>query len=250
MGTALTLLGDEEADWAAVRALEYERVVQRYRAEPTSGRLPAALAWMGRQPRTETNLDTAERILRHVAATARDREEAVQAAYQLARLAHVHRRGPIDAGAAAALYEAIVRDHADHPLAANAAVHRLGLALYAGPEGSSEERLRQAEQWWALIPVGAEPRAVASLILAHGYLRHDGDRARALALLDDALVRGLQSAPLTADVLTSALVLAHELGRDEAVRRYRERMQTEFPRDPRHYELGRQLAVAPVEVVR
>ncbi len=162
-----------------------EGFARRHAARPDDARtsIGYACALLMKQPRVENNIRMARDLLASVAdASAKvsknnDKDEAVTAAYLLARVEQDHLT-PARLDSARGRYESLVRDHPGHALAGQAAVQ---LALLESAGASSATVDGKVARIDALLSKVRQPEAAGELhaILGklHWRLRQDADAA-------------------------------------------------------------------------
>lgn len=183
-------------------------------------RLAAAL--LGSQPKTDSNLARAEKLLAELAAGTDD-DFRPRAAYLHARIPHVHRQ-PADLSEAARRYRTVYETHSRHPLGQHAFVRWGIVTLFRPGEPSALQAL--------LTPFLAEavhltdPEALRDLdwLLAAVYERRLHDPSATLAHVEKLLASPVPLRELTRlSFLVQAGELARELGdRPKAAQYYRE----------------------------
>lgn len=215
---------------------------QALRPSDREARLGEALALLGAQPRTDSNLAHARELLDGLRTENANDDPGIAAAYYAARIIQLHSPEP-DRRAAITAYRALLAAHPTHPCAQLAAPKLAILLLYDDvPPVEWEHRVAESE---ALLAHATAPETVRDLrlILADAYLRLRRDQARALPLLEQCLAAPtpIRSAHLDT-VLIEAAECARLLGHKTEAIGYFERHLAEFPRDIKADEIRRRIA--------
>lgn len=211
--------------------------------------LGVAASLINHPPVTPGKITRAEGLLRDLLAAEANDETAHYARYLLARIAHLHRAGPVAEVEAA--YRVVIASDAAHPLAQIAAGKLALVLLYQRPELTIAERLDAAAQ---LAPVAGREALPET---ACAYYRALAGAALFYEVLDERVYAWLQRADAigTADVLVASGLriqlaeIARELGRrDEALAHYRRFLGEILPTDNRYrtaMERMQELEAAP-----
>jgi len=206
----------------------------------------AAVVLLDQQPITEGRLDEVERQLNALLAISQGDDIGRACRFLLGRIAQIFRGEP-DLKRATEFYRALINESADDHWSDLARVKLAMLELYALPAPNPTTRIAAVE---ALIPGVTERVTLRDLhrLAARGVMFYELDPARALEhLLAADAIGGLRGTP-AADQVVQIGNLAWELGRRDLADTYRERLRTDFPRDPRIYHLDRRFAGLPVPV--
>lgn len=205
-----------------------------------------AVVELDQQPLTEGRLDRVAARLAALRQARSDDAVARAALYLLGRIAQLYRTEP-DIGYAARCYRELVADPAAGHWGGRARVKLAVLELYALPASSPAQRLAAVD---ALIAGAAGDDDVTRRdlhrIAARGVLFYNLPPGDALAhLLAADRIGGLTGTP-AADQLVQIGELAWDVGDVALSRRFYERLQTEYPRDPRYYLMAERMAGRPV----
>ncbi|MCF7761769.1 MAG: hypothetical protein K9M98_14815 [Cephaloticoccus sp.] len=206
----------------------------------------AAVVLLDQQPITEGRLDEVERQLNALLAVSRGDDIGRASRFLLGRIAQIFRGEP-DLKRATEFYRGLIAEAADDHWSDLARVKLAMLELYALPGPNPAVRIAAVE---ALIPGVTERVTLRDLhrLAARGVMFYELDPARALEhLLAADAIGGLRGTP-AADQVVQIGNLAWELGRRDLADTYRERLRTDFPRDPRIYHFDRRAAGFPVPV--
>lgn len=192
-----------------------DEFARRHAAAPDDARLALARAsaLLGRQPRIQANIEEAGAILERVASGApADSFHAIAARFLLARIAEDH-FSPPRPEEARERYEALLREHAGHPLADQAAV-QLALAAAYPPADAPTPRPAPADaRLDELIAAVRTPSALRELHALRGRLLLDrGEPAAALTHLRAARAIGYRQPDRDAEADLSIANLARETG--------------------------------------
>jgi hypothetical protein len=196
-------------------------------------RLGEALSLLGAQPRTDANINAAERLIATLAAEAADPDLRARAAYLHARVPHLHRQ-PSDWAEASRRYLAAHQAHPAHPLGQRAYVRHGVVTLFRpmSPDELSAAIGRFIEGASAID----DPVALRDFewLLASLHERRTADRAATLAHLERLLASPVPLREINRlGLLVQAGELARETGdRAAAARHYREFLAGN-PRDSR-----------------
>lgn len=201
-------------------------------AKSRETRLGEAVVLLNSQPRSQANVAAAGRILEEIVAGGEEDRVATQAAYQLARIAHVHLSNP-DYPLAASRYEELIRKHPGDPLADAAVVKLAILRLYSLPQENE-----YAARFAALDRMGGalrDPDAIRdyNLVVADALARWDLDPQATLDHLQKAYATGRLSGKLESDVLVRISETASGLGNAPLSHDFARRFLDKFPRDER-----------------
>jgi len=196
--------------------------------------LGLASALLGVQPRTQANILEARSLLERVVATPpADSTFTLAARLLLGRIAEDHLI-PSRPDEAKELYEALLRDHAGHPLADQAAVHLALLAAYPPadvPRPSSAELHARIDELRATVRT---PEVLRELHALQGTLLiAENNLAAALPHLRAARAVGYRQPNRESEADLSIANIARELGeRSVALEHYRAFLAAR-PRDAR-----------------
>lgn len=235
--------------WDDALRLEFtlaaEEFARRHAAAPDDSRIALGLAsaLLGRQPRTQANVLEARAILEKLATTPpADSTFTLAARLLLGRIAEDH-LSPPRPDEARERYEALLRDHAGHSLADQAAVHLALLAAYPPPGApalSPAEVHARIDQLRAAVRT---PEVIRELHAIQGRLRLDeGSPREALSHLLAARAIGYRQPDRNSDADLSIANIAREAGdRATALAHYRAFLDAR-PRDARSTTVRRYVA--------
>jgi tetratricopeptide (TPR) repeat protein len=241
--TALLALGVAPAmadeGWQLLAGYLFRDAHEAFVANPSTDdrrhALGTAASLINHPPVTPGKITRAETLLRELLATEANDETAHYARYLLARIAHLHRTGPVAEVEAA--YRAVIAADAAYPLAQIAAGKLALVLLYQRPELTITERLDAAAE---LAPIAGRETLPEA---ACAYYRALAGAALFYDVLDERVYAWLQRADAigTADVLVASGLriqlaeIARELGhRDEALAHYRRFLGEILPTDNRY----------------
>lgn len=203
-------------------------------------RLGEALSLLAQPSPVPDRVGRARAILTALAADGAD-DIALGARFYLARLAEFSAEPP-DPVLAAAEFRRLITEHPDSPWA-QAAVARLAILLLYTPAGPAEPaaRLAAAEQ---LLAPAHQPTAIAELhlVIADAVFHHRLPDRLALPHLRAALQTGTLDPTTRADVLVQAGELSRLEGHTAQAEAYYRMFLAEYPRDARHFNVGKELA--------
>lgn len=207
-------------------------------------RLGQALSLLQVQPKTDRNISEAASLLEEVRATDQNDNLGITARYYLGRLEHVHRTQPAPA-AALPHYRELVRDHPQHPLAAQAAVKMGIIELYSPLPNEERNRLIRDYSALAQTFTDANGRRDLHLLIGEVILRFDLDKAAALDQFRAADAAGITRSTLQAEIWVKIGELARELEQYELARTYYQRFMELAVRDNRRRMIEERLAALP-----
>lgn len=219
---------DEPPDgWQLIADLRFNDARASFsKPESASDRFGLAVALLGAQPKTEANLNRAEKLLEDLA-SGEDDAFRPRAAYLHARISHVHRQ-PADWAEAARRYQAVYKSYPNHPLGQRAFV-RSGIVSLFRPAEPAALQAQLAPFLKEAVHL-TDPEALRDLdwLLAALYERRLHDPAATLAHVEKLLASPVPLRELTRlSFLVQAGELARELGdRSKAARYYREFLDT------------------------
>ena len=203
----------------------------------------AAVVHLDQQPLSESRLDDVEQRFQALLAVEDNDEIARASRYLLGRIAQVFRARP-DVARAAKYYRGLVEQPGPGEWEEQARLKLTLLTLYVLPIKTPAERIALAENYAAAahdsIAVRDMHRLVARAILFYNF---PPDRALEHLLQADKIggLRGTQAA----DQLVQIGELAWDEGEAEMAAHYYERLQQEYPRDPRIFTMQQRLAGEP-----
>ena len=234
---AWQLLANYRSDLALPK---FEQQAAASPADARPARLGEALSLLAQPSPVPDRVGRARVILAALATDGAD-DIALGARFFLARLAEFSAEPP-DPGLAAAEFRRLIAEHPDSPWA-QAAVARLAILLLYTPAGPAEPatRLAAAEQ---LLAPARQPTAIAELhlVIADAVFHHRLPDRLALPHLRAALETGALDPTTRADVLVQVGELSR-LGGDMAqAKAYYRTFLAEYPRDARHFNVGKELA--------
>lgn len=213
-------------------------------AESPAGARPArfgeALSLLAQPSPVPDRVGRARVILAALAADGAD-DIALGARFYLARLAEFSAE-PSDPVLAAAEFRRLITEQPASPWA-QAAVTRLAILLLYTPAGPAEPaaRLAAAEQ---LLAPARQPLAVAELhlVIADAVFHYRLPDRRALPHLLAAAQTGALDPTTRADVLVQIGELSRLEGNAAQAESYYRMFLAEYPRDARHFNVGKELA--------
>jgi tetratricopeptide (TPR) repeat protein len=200
--------------------------------------LAYATALLGRQPRTNSNIEESRRLLRELLAARHQAPNITPSAqFLLGRIAHHHLSRP-DLAEARTHYEELIRSYPDHPLAGVASVHLGSLLLEVDSGVPLPEALTRIDTLAAETRSGPSR---AELLLLGGRIRLqlEGDTSAALERFLAARVIGVAALGRNGDIDLTIGTLAARLGKHELAARHYRAFADEFPRDTRAYTARR-----------
>jgi hypothetical protein len=229
------VLDDDVTEWRA------------FGAGTPSAQLARAFAWMQREPRTESNLENARRILRNLAADASAPPPAgLVAEFLLGRIAQLYRY-PADPATAAQHYHNVITRGGDEPFAQHVAVRYL-MARLASVADATTAHARWHEGA-ALVNSFTEPDACRDghLVLVNLglYWSVPDDLILRHALAADA--ETLHQIDTRFGLHLTIANVAARSGRPDLARRYYTRILADTPRNPRLTLIADRLAALPPE---
>ncbi len=222
-----------------------DEFARRHAAAPDDARLALAhaSALLGRQPRSQANVEQARAVLERIAS----REPAdpffpVAARLLLARIAEDH-LSPPRPDEARERYESLLREHAGHPLAEQAAV-RLALMTAYPPSGAPAPRPAEVgARLDELIAAARTPAALRELRALRGrLLLEQGEELAALPHLRAARAIGYRQPDRDAEADLTIANLARETGDAALAIAHYEAFLHERSRDSRVSTVRRLLA--------
>jgi hypothetical protein len=218
----------------AVQQLRFNDAAELVAGEPDDAhRLAAALLLLSRQPRTRTNIDSAQAALQALAADpGTSAELRPWAFYHLARILHWH-LDQTPRAATLAAYQRLIDEHPAHPAAQLAQSRRLLLALFA--PASAEESKARLLQFEKEAPVLTErdARYAYHVVFSEAYQRFAPEAPE----LAEHTRRALAIRPLTptqeADLLLRLAESARHRGDPVTARANYEAFLHSYPRQIR-----------------
>lgn len=203
--------------WAQLAGMQFNEAEQRFAGQPYS---PArdvgwAVALLGVQPHTQSNVRRAEALLEGVAAQDLDPGRARQARYYLARIVHVHRE-PTAWDEAASLYRSVY-DENPLDLWGQRSLVRWGMITLLRQEpGPALDAAARVFAAMSGALTDAEARRDAASVLFAVYTRLNDNQAKAL----EAVLRVLEKPDLLlplnrANLHLAAAELARDLGKPD-----------------------------------
>jgi hypothetical protein len=232
-------------------------VYQSAEAERELGKLPeasdreairerdfcAAVVHLDQQPLSESRLDVvAQRFIALL--EVEDNDEIARASrYLLGRIAQIFRAKP-DAVKAAEYFRGLVEQPGPGIWDEQARLKLTLLTLYVLPIRTPSERIQLAETYAA---AARDPIAVRDMhrLVARAILFYNIPPERALEhLLQADKIGGLMGTQ-AADQLVQIGELAWDEGKAEMAAQYYERLQNDYPRDPRIFTMQQRLAGEP-----
>ncbi len=204
-----------------------------------------ALTLLVAQPKTETNIHQAARLLTALADEASDPGLRVAARYYLGRVEQVHRLAP-DRAAAARIYAALFEEHPDTLFGQLAFIKWSLLELHRGAAEDFEARASAVEDAGRLLTIPTL-RKEHHLHLAFARLRNGRRDQTTLAHLRSAVELGVVRVNSRTNATIALVNLAHELGDHETALRFGRDFLAEFPRDIRASRVREILATLPSE---
>ncbi len=238
--------------WKTALGFDYNAAADRFAdlhaAEPANTRVAIAYAssLLVKQPRTESNIETARDLLLRVRETASAKsEDAILALYLLARIELDH-LSPSRPDSARPRLEQLRRDHPAHPLADHAAIELAYLLAYP-PAGADPSAIPAIETLLASVKEPAAARDLHAL-LASFYLRQVPDAVSALKHLRAARAVGFEQPLRNAETDLTLGSLARETGDHALARRHYEAFLAAAPRDVRASTVRHLLSTLPAVV--
>lgn len=206
----------------------------------------AAVVHLDQQPLSESRLNEVEQRLQALLA-AEDNDEIARASrYLLGRIAQVFRATP-DVAIAAEYFRGLVEQPGPGEWEEQARLKLTLLTLYALPIKTPAERLALAESY---AKAARDPLAVRDMhrLLARAILFYNLPAAKALEHLLAADKIGGLSGTQGADQLIQIGELAWDEGKVEMAAHFYERLEKEYPRDPRIFTMQERLAGRPTPI--
>lgn len=245
--SAVPLRADETANmegWASVARLQSDEALRAFSGKSREDRYGRSVAILNQQPRSEANVNEAGRLFEELVAENGNDEIGIQAAYQLARIAHVQLEKP-EPALAAKRYELLIEQHPGHPLAQAAAVKLAILRLYSLDSDSPPKKRLEAVE-----PLGAalrDPDAIRDyhLVLADAMGQMGLEPSQALRHLQKAHATSRLSGKLEADVLVRISEIANQTGDCNLAREFAKRFLKQFPHDERASTLRKKWEATP-----
>ena len=200
-----------------------------------------AIALLNVQPRTEGNVDEARRILHTLKAEDGTDFFGAGARFFLARIEQAHLDPPDTSSAVRRLRD--LADDLPDAIWGQLAMLKAAPALLYEPGIDADERARRFEelQTRAQDIILDWVRRPFHVIMAQASLDFDRTPEEALDHLLAADPENLIRWQMRADAYVQIGEIARELGRTELARAYYRKFHDEFPRDYRHYMVGRLL---------
>lgn len=203
----------------------------------------AAVVHLDQQPLSELRLDAVEQRFITLL-EAEDNDEIARASrFLIGRIAQVFRAKP-DAVKAAKYFRGLAEQPGPGIWDEQARLKLTLLTLYVLPIRTPSERIELAETYAA---AARDPTAVRDMhrLVARAILFYNIPPARALEhLLQADKIGGLMGTQ-AADQLVQIGELAWDEGKTELAAHYYERLQKEYPRDPRIFTMQQRLAGEP-----
>ncbi len=203
----------------------------------------ATVVHLDRQPLSESRLDVVERRLQALLAVESNDEIGRASRYVLGRIAQLYRTQP-DVAKAADYYRGLVRQSGSDTWGAQARMKLALLTLYVLPAPTPDERIAEVADFLAEAD---DPMVVRDLhrLLARAILFYNLPPRQALDHLLQADEIGGLSGTQGADQLVQIGELAWDEGKKEMAIHFYERLQKEYPRDPRIFVMNERLAGRP-----
>lgn len=222
-----------------------DEFARRHSASPDDARLALARAsaLLGRQPRSQANIEEARAVLERLAS----RETAdpffrIAARFLLARIAEDH-LSPPRPGEARELYESLLREHAGHALAEQAAVRLALMAAYPPPGSPPPRPAEVGARLDELIAAANTPAALRELRALRGrLLLEQGEPSAALPHLRAARAIGYRQPDRDAEADLTIANVARETGDATLAIAHYEAFLHERSRDSRVSTVRRLLA--------
>ena len=202
-------------------------------------RFGMAVTLLNVQPKTAGNVQRAYRLLREIRNENFSDHYGISAQYFLGRIDQVHRSSP-HRESARRHFTLLIERHREHPLA-QLAVVKLGiLDLYDPLNDDLATRFEQVEGRVGLLWDRPAKRDY-HLLLAEAYDRYELSKSGSLEHLLAAERADPSIARSDPDFAVLVADLARELDEVEIAIRYYRVFMTNFPRDPRRYQVERVL---------
>lgn len=203
----------------------------------------AAVVHLDQQPLSESRLDEAEKRFQALLAVEDNDEIARASRYLLGRIAQVFRAQP-DVRLAAKYFRGLVEQPGPGEWEEQARLKLAVLTLYALPIKTPAERIAMAETY---ASAARDPLTVRDMhrLLARAILFYNFPPESALEHLLAADKIGGLSGTQGADQLVQIGELAWDAGRKDLTAQYYDRLQNEYPRDPRIFIMQERLAGRP-----
>ncbi|AHF89940.1 hypothetical protein OPIT5_06625 [Opitutaceae bacterium TAV5] len=225
---------DLENAWrAASMGLVSEARAAFTHADSREARFGEAITLLLVQPKTDSNVERAARLLNDIIRTGETDDLGLIARYHLGRLEQAHRTPP-DLSAATAHYRKLRELSPSHPLAEQALV-KLGIIELYAPDINDDRRRalyddygRQADKL-----VTSDSRRDLHFLLAQVGQRYRFDKTSILNHYLASEKEGIRRTITRADVYVSIVQLARDLGRNPVARQYSDKFLAEFLRDNR-----------------
>ena len=229
----------EDSAWEKTGRFLYHEAVDEFGDLLTSGhggssnlKFGMALNLINKQPRTQANLDRAERLFSEVYSAEGMEGLGVASRYYSGRIKEVHQR-KAELAETEGIYAQIIAANPRHFFAQLAAT-RYALILFYSVE-SQEERRSRFLQLEALAENLIRPSIRSHFHSLMGDLaaRYEISLEKSLFHYREAVAAGIQNFRIRRDVLVSIGEIARELGNVPVAVEYYERFLREFPRDTR-----------------
>ena len=200
---------------------------------PSSLKFGLALNLINKQPKTQANLDRAERLFSEVYSAEGMNGLGIASKYYSGRIKEVHQRRE-ELAEAERIYAQIIAANPRHFFAQLAAT-RYALIRFYSVE-SPEERRSRFLQLEALVEnlIGPSIRSHFHSLMGDLAARYEISLEKSLYHYREAVAAGIQNFRIRRDVLVSIGEIARELGNVPVAMEYYERFLREFPRDARH----------------
>jgi len=203
----------------------------------------AAVVHLDQQPLSESRLDTVEERFQLLIESEGNDEIARASRYLLGRIAQLFRAKP-DVEKAADYFRGLVDQPGPGIWDEQARLKLTLLTLYVLPIRTPSERIELAETY---ASAARDPIAVRDMhrLVARAILFYNIPPERALEhLLQADKIGGLMGTQ-AADQLVQIGELAWDEGKEDMAAHYYERLEEEYPRDPRIFTMQQRLAGAP-----
>lgn len=200
--------------------------------DPRSARYGEAIALLNLQPRTQTNIDAAYKILDEIHAAKPDDDLGLNARYLQGRVEQVQRSTP-DLAKADAIFSELVNNHLPHPVAQRAMVKLAIIRLYADVDAAERRRRYDAFTTDAGRLTDHGAKVQLHLLLAEYARRLDFGNQAELNHTLAAYEAGVTKRRLLVEVLVRIADLARLTGDKTLARQFYTRFLEQFPRTDR-----------------
>ncbi|MES2308433.1 MAG: hypothetical protein V4507_06190 [Verrucomicrobiota bacterium] len=219
----------------------YQKLTETKTLPVRQGAYAKAILLLNLQPKTESNVQQAAEILRHLITEKKDDEVGIASKYFLGRIAQIHQETP-DPVLAEKIYRELIQEFPQSPLVEQVVIKLTLIRLYSNLTPLEiPKRLAEVEELGGLVKTPAA-QVCYHLLLSDYIIRLGGNKETALAHLMAAEHAGIRRSTSRGDTYVRIGMLARELGKKAIAQTYFKKFTDEFQRDVRAFAVKTLLA--------